>query len=139
LEIQRYRSRISGPLLDRIDIHLEVPVVNHKDLLGGPSPESSREIRRRVELARQRQLRRFRGEGIYCNAQMGDAHLKRYCRLTSDAEKLLEMAMKKLALSARAYTRVLKVSRTIADLEGAEKIEPTHLSEALQYRGMEIQ
>lgn len=137
LEIRRYRLRVSGPLLDRIDIHLEVPAVKHHDLLEDVPSETSEQIRHRVGRARGVQLERFRQEGIYCNAQMGEAHLKRYCPLTPEARALLQEALKSLGLSARAYTRVLKVARTIADLEGSEEISPLHLSEALQYRARE--
>ncbi|RLA85140.1 MAG: ATP-binding protein [Deltaproteobacteria bacterium] len=136
-EIQRYRSRVSGPLLDRIDIHIEVPAVRHRELMEGPVTQSSQEIRSRVARARGLQEERFRAEGIHCNAQMGNRQIRRYCRLTEEGKELLEMAMRRLGLSARAYTRVLKVSRTIADLEGSEEIRPEHLSEAIQYRGLD--
>ncbi len=136
-EIQRYRSRVSGPLLDRIDIHIEVPAVRHRELMEGPVTQNSQEIRSRVARARGLQEERFRAEGIHCNAQMGNRQIRRYCRLTEEGKELLEMAMRRLGLSARAYTRVLKVSRTIADLEGSEEIRPEHLSEAIQYRGLD--
>lgn len=136
-QIIRYRRRVSGPLLDRIDIHIEVPQVDHRKLSSELPSESSEQIRKRVVRARQIQVERFRGEGIYCNAQMKTRHIKKYCKLTSEAKEILETAMENLGLSARAYTRILKVSRTIADLEGSEGIEPYHISEAVQYRMMD--
>jgi magnesium chelatase family protein len=132
--IQRYRSKVSGPLLDRIDIQIEVPAVPYQELSKEYSGESSEVIRQRVMEARQRQLWRFKEEGIFSNGQMKTRHLKKYCRLDEEAHSLLNTAMQKLNLSARAYTRILKVSRTIADMEGSEKILPHHISEAIQYR-----
>ncbi len=137
LQIERYRSRISGPLLDRIDIHIEVPPVQFRDLAGSQPAEPSAAIRSRVDRARVRQLQRFRGRKIYCNAQMGSRELARFCRLDSQGEKLLEAAMVRLGLSARAYTRVLKVARTIADLDGQDAIDPSHIAEAVQYRSLD--
>ena len=136
-QIQRYRSRLSGPLLDRIDIHIEVPAVKYKELTEEEQGEGSPLIRQRVQRARRIQQERFRGEGIYCNAQMRTSHLKRYCILKEDSQRLLEVAMKRLGLSARAYTRILKVARTIADLEAEEDILPHHISEAIQYRSLD--
>lgn len=138
--IQRYVSKISGPLLDRIDIHIDVPAVNYKELRGGgPRPESSESIRQRVILAREIQLNRFAaaGERIYCNSQMGSRQIRTYCDLTTDCERLLERAMTQQGLSARAHDRILKVSRTIADLEGTPSIEPKHIAEAIQYRTLD--
>ncbi|MFN3740100.1 MAG: YifB family Mg chelatase-like AAA ATPase [Thermodesulfovibrionales bacterium] len=135
--IQRYRSRVSGPLLDRIDIQIEVPAVPYRELSQEYSGERSGVIRQRVTEARQRQLRRFKEEGIYSNAQMKTRHLKKYCRLKEEAHSLLERAIEKLHLSARAYTRILKVSRTIADMEASEDILPHHIAEAIQYRSMD--
>lgn len=137
LQIERYRSRISGPLLDRIDIHVEVPAVPFRDLSAAQPAESSAAIRARVDRARARQLERFRGRKIYCNAQMASRDLARFCRLDSQGEKLLETAMVRLGLSARAYTRILKVARTIADLEDQDTIRPTHIAEAVQYRSLD--
>ena len=136
-QIQRYRSKISGPLMDRIDIHAEVPAVKYRDLASRDSGEPSREIKRRVDQARNVQLGRFKGIKIYCNAQMTNRHIKKYCQIDEASQKLLEVAIDKFGLSARAYTRILKVARTIADLEGQENIQPAHLSEAIQYRTLD--
>nr|MDA8077588.1 YifB family Mg chelatase-like AAA ATPase [Nitrospiraceae bacterium] len=121
-QIYRYRRRVSGPLLDRIDIHIEVPAVPYKELSTDYVGEHSEKIRERVIAARELQLRRFKGERIYCNGQMKTRHIKKYCGLRPDAQTLLENAMQKLGLSARAYTRVLKLSRTIADIEMSEDL-----------------
>ena len=136
-QIQRYASRISGPLLDRIDIHLDVPAVKYQELRGAGEEEPSAAIRARVGAARQRQQQRFGGSAIYCNAQMGARELAAGCRLTLAGEQLLERAMQRLALSARAHDRILKVARTIADLAGADALEPGHLAEAIQYRTLD--
>jgi magnesium chelatase family protein len=137
--IQRYVSKISGPLLDRIDIHIDVPSVNYRELRGGVMPESSADIRARVIRARETQLVRFGSEGerIYANAQMGSREIRKYCELGTDSEHLLERAMAKQGLSARAHDRILKVARTVADLTGAESIEPGHIAEAIQYRTLD--
>jgi len=137
-QIQRYRSRVSGPLLDRMDIHLEVPAVTLPELTGEPQGESSAAVRGRVVQARQRQRTRFREEpGIYCNGQMRHRQIRRFCSLPPEGKELLKKAVQKLGLSARAYDRVLKVSRTIADLAGSEEIRPEHLAEAVQYRALD--
>jgi magnesium chelatase family protein len=136
-QIQRYRSKISGPLMDRIDIHVEVPAVKYRDLASRESGESSREIKKRIDKARKIQLERFKGMKIYCNAQMTNRHIKKYCPIDEASQKLLETAIDKFGLSARAYTRILKVARTIADLEGQANIQPVHLSEAIQYRTLD--
>ena len=136
-QIQRYRSKISGPLMDRIDIHIEVPAVKYRDLASREAGESSREIKRRVNNARRTQLNRFKGMKIYCNAQMTNRHIKKFCQIDEASQKLLELAIDKFGLSARAYTRILKVARTIADLEGHENIQSAHLSEAIQYRSLD--
>jgi len=136
-QIQRYRSRVSGPLLDRIDIHIEVPAVRYQDLTQWQEGESSLRIRKRVKGGRAIQHERFQGKRIFCNAQMTSRYLKRYCQIDQEGNRLLEQAMAKFGLSARGYTRILKVARTIADLEGAEAIAPLHLSEAIQYRTLD--
>jgi magnesium chelatase family protein len=137
VHIQRYRARISGPLLDRIDIQVEVPAVRYKDLSDRSAGESSAAIRSRVDRARQIQLRRFKGRKIYCNAQMTPRDLRRFCAVDGDAAQLLENAMNKLGLSARAYTRILKVARTIADLDGHQDIGAAQVAEAIQYRSLD--
>ncbi|HRT31257.1 MAG TPA: ATP-binding protein, partial [Anaerolineae bacterium] len=132
--IQRYRKRISGPLLDRIDIHIEVPRVPFEKLSSATRGESSTVIRARIEAARERQRARLKGTGLACNADMGPAELRQFCALRDDAQALMRTAMRQMHLSARAYHRVLKVARTIADLEGVPNIQVHHLAEALQYR-----
>jgi len=137
--IQRYVSKISGPLLDRIDIHIDIPAVNYKELRSGSTPEGSDRIRERVLRAREIQLNRFAqaGERIYANAQMGSRQIRMFCELGTDCERLLERAMTQQGLSARAHDRILKVSRTVADLEGAPMIESKHIAEAIQYRTLD--
>lgn len=137
--IQRYVAKISGPLLDRIDIHIEVPAVQYKELRGGAAAEGSAEIRARVMAARRRQRERFTKakEKIYSNAQMTTRQIRAYCELGPDAERLLERAMQQQGLTARAHDRILKVARTIADLEGAENLTVAHLAEAIQYRTLD--
>jgi magnesium chelatase family protein len=138
LQIQRYVGRISGPLLDRIDIHVDVPAVRFKELTGEqPATESSAEIRARVNAARERQRERFHHDGIFANAQMSPRQIRQYCRLDAESERLLEAAMTRQGLSARAYDRILKVSRTIADLAGAAEIRPVDLAEAVGYRSLD--
>ena len=135
--IQRYRSRLSGPLLDRIDIHVEVPAVKYRELTDRAPGETSATIRERVNRARDRQLARFRGTTYYCNAQMGARELHAHCQVEAGGERLLELAINRLGLSARAYTRILKVARTIADLDEGGPIQAHHLSEAIQYRSLD--
>src|ERR1700751_2887907 len=138
VQIQRYVSKISGPLLDRIDIHIEVPAVKYKELRGNAEVEGSGAVRERVLRARDVQLDRYRLEkGLYANSQMPSRLLRKHCAISADGEKLLETAIQRLGLSARAHDRILKVSRTIADLEAAECILPKHLSEAIQYRTLD--
>src|ERR1700720_399987 len=138
VQIQRYVSKISGPLLDRIDIHIEVPAVKYKELRGNAEVECSGAVRERVLRAREVQLDRYRLEkGLYANSQMPSRLLRKHCAISADGEKLLETAIQRLGLSARAHDRILKVSRTIADLEAAECIESKHLSEAIQYRTLD--
>jgi magnesium chelatase family protein len=137
-QIQRYLSRISGPLLDRIDIHIDVPAVKYKELSSAVNGETSETIRARVEAARQIQLKRFGDHPqLFCNARMESKEIRKYCRIDDHGDELLKMAITKLGLSARAYDRILKVSRTIADLEACEEIKPEHVSEAIQYRSLD--
>ncbi len=136
--IQRYISKISGPLLDRIDIHIEVPAVKFKELSSESMGEGSEAIRKRVNAARKIQLERFQEqEGIYCNAQMETNLIRKICKVDNDSLSLLKTAITRLGLSARAYDRILKVSRTIADLEGSEGITSAHISEAIGYRNLD--
>ncbi len=131
-------AKISGPLLDRIDIHIEVPAVKYKELATESLAEKSGNIRNRVIKARDVQLNRFKeSKHIFNNADMGSKEVRKYCKLDSAGEELLKMAMTKLGLSARAYDRILKVSRTIADIEYSENILPQHVSEAIQYRSLD--
>lgn len=136
-QIQRYRSRISGPLLDRMDIQVDVPALPYRELTGARVAEPSETIRERVVRAREIQLERFRGEKIYANAQMAPRHIRQHCALTRECEQVLEQAIAKLGFSARGYDRVLKVARTISDLEGGEHLLPKHISEAVQYRSLD--
>ena len=136
-QIHRYRSKISGPLLDRIDIHVEVPAVPYKDLMGGVGAEPSQKIRRRVAAARGIQSERFKRTKIYCNAQMSSRHIRTHCRIDQASDSLLESAIDKLGLSARAYNRILKIARTIADLASESDIRVDHVSEAIQYRSLD--
>jgi magnesium chelatase family protein len=136
-DIKRYLSRISGPILDRIDLHIEVPHVPSQELLSESPSESSRSIRERVTAARRLQIERFKGEGIFCNAHMNSRHIKRFCMLSPAAKKLLEDAMKKLGLSGRSLNKVLKVARTISDLSFSGEIKEEHLLEALSYRALD--
>jgi len=135
--IIRYRSKVSGPLLDRIDIHIEVPRVNYQELKDDTPSESSKSVRERVIKARQIQLKRFKEQGIYCNAHMKTKHLRKFCKIDEDSHSLLQSAMEKLGLSARAYSKIIKVARTIADLEGSENIKAQHIAEAIHYRSLE--
>ncbi len=137
LQIKGYRSRISGPLLDRTDIHVEVPRVRYEDLSKATGGETSEEIRGRVNRTRGIQRERFKGTKIYYNAHMGPRHIKKFCEIDEDSNRLLETAMERLSLSARAYHRILNVVRTIADLEGEANILVHHLSEAIQYRSLD--
>jgi magnesium chelatase family protein len=138
--IQRYMSKISGPLLDRIDIHIDVPAVNYKEMRSGSEPESSSMIRSRVMRAREAQLKRFASSTsgkVYCNAQMAPRHIRAFCELSTDCERLLERAMMQQGLTARAHDRILKVARTVADLDAAPAMEPKHIAEAIQYRTLD--
>lgn len=136
-EMQRYLSKISGPLLDRIDIHIEVTPVPFEKLSEDRRGESSKVIRERVMKARKHQTQRLEVDKMHYNAQMGVKQIRKYCQLNEVSMQLLKTAMERLNLSARAYDRILKVARTIADLEASEQIEPAHISEAIQYRSLD--
>ena len=138
-QIQRYRAKVSGPLLDRIDIQIEVPAVQYKALSEETPTEESGVIRTRVNQARNVQLSRFAGRTLFCNAQMTSRDIRQFCQPDDGGDKLLESAMSRLGLSARAYTRILKVARTIADLAGEEKVGSGHIAEAIQYRALDRQ
>jgi magnesium chelatase family protein len=134
--VTKYQKRISGPLLDRIDIHIEVPRVDYEKLSGDRMGESSEAIRARVQAARDIQMKRFSSNAsdIICNADMRVGEIRQFCRLPDEGQSLMRSAMTQLNLSARAYHRILKLARTIADLAGSEEIQSVHLGEALQYR-----
>ena len=136
--VERYLSRISGPLLDRMDLHIDVPSVEFDALRRKEVPEDSAAVRSRVNAARAIQRRRFGEGGAACNAQMAPSDIGRFCRLDEAGEKLLKNAFDRLGLTARSHDRILRVARTIADLEGSENISPAHLAEAIQYRRSEI-
>jgi magnesium chelatase family protein len=137
LQIQRYRSKISGPLLDRIDIHMEVPPVPFKDLAVSEGGQTSAEVLGRVRRARETQLSRFQRTKIHTNANMTSRQIRKFCQLDWDSNDLLERAMDRFGLSARAHSRVLKIARTIADLEGVQDIKAPHVAEAIQYRSLD--
>ena len=139
VQVRRYRSRISGPLLDRIDIQVEVPAVKYKDLSDTLPGEDSAAVRGRVNAARAIQLQRYTDRKFFCNAQMSSRDLRAYCQPDEGGEQLLESAMQRLGLSGRAYTRILKVARTIADLAGEERIAAAHIAQAIQYRTLDRQ
>ena len=136
-QIQKYLSKISGPLLDRIDIHLEVPRLNYEQLTKKAAAETSSQIKERVDKARGIQKQRYRKDGFSFNAFLESKEMEKYCRINSEGQELLKMAILELGLSARAYDKVLKVSRTIADLDGKETIEASHISEAIGYRSLD--
>ena len=136
-QVQRYRGRISGPLLDRIDIQVEMPEVGYGELSAKAQGEPSAAIRARVNAARERQRKRFCNDGILTNAQMDVRLIRTYCTPDEASEKLLQKAYARLQLSARAYQRILKVARTIADVEGSEAIQTQHYAEAIQYRRLD--
>lgn len=135
--VRKYQQRISGPLLDRIDLHVDVPRLAEEELVNYPPAESSAAIRERVCKARQQQQARFAGRSFYCNAQMGAREIKEFCPIDGEVKSLLRAAIQQLSLSARAYDRVLKVARTIADLAGSEQIQVPHVAEAIQYRSLD--
>jgi magnesium chelatase family protein len=136
-QIQKYRSHVSGPLLDRLDIHIEVPAVEFKDLASEAPTADSASVRAQVSRAREIQAERFRGRDIFVNAGMSGGQLKKWAPVDAAGLKLLEAAVERLGLSARAYSRVIKLARTIADLEGAETITPAHLAEAISFRALD--
>ena len=136
--IQKYVSKISGPLLDRIDIHIEVTALTYDELKERSSGERSEVIRERVNRARRKQLERYKDRrGIYCNAHLSSKDIRRYCEIDASCDELLRVAISKFGLSARAYDRIRKVSRTIADIEDSQNIQPQHISEAIQYRTLD--
>ncbi len=137
VQVQRYRARISGPLLDRIDLHIEAPALSLTELRNEKPGETSAAMRERVDASRTRQHARFTGTKITANARMTHAQIRRHCAVDDALGDLLQRAMEQLQLSARAYDRILKVARTIADLAGAERIESPHLLEAIQYRSLD--
>ena len=132
--VSRYQKRVSGPLMDRIDIHVEVPAVKYEKLSDDRLGEPSSVVRQRVEAAREIQRRRFEGTAMACNADMGPAQIREFCQVDEGGRNLIKAAMQQLHLSARAYHRVLKLARTIADLAGSEQIQTAHIAEAIQYR-----
>jgi magnesium chelatase family protein len=136
--VHKYLNKVSGPLLDRIDIHIEVTPVSFDQLSGERTAEKSEDIRKRVVIAREIQTERFKESGTqYCNAQLTNNQVQELCKLNPIGQKLLKTAMERLQLSARAYDRILKVSRTIADLANSETILPEHVAEAIQFRSLD--
>jgi len=136
-QMSRYMSKISGPLLDRIDIHIEVNPVKYKNLQSDEKEESSDKIKTRINNARKIQYERYKEFGIFSNSELTPSLIETYCKLNDDGKEILKKAFDKLGLSARAYGRILKVARTIADLESSENILPKHLAEAIQYRSLD--
>jgi magnesium chelatase family protein len=136
--LQRYRARISGPLLDRIDLHLEVPSLGVEEMIADRWEENSESIRKRVLVARAVQQTRFQDHvGVHCNAHMSTREIRRYCALSSSSKALLRSAVESLGLSARAFDRILKVGRTVADLDGSDAVRERHLAEAIHYRSFD--
>lgn len=136
-QISKYLSKISGPLLNRIDIQVEVSPVKYEDLKNNTPEESSAQIKERIISARNIQKKRYENIGILTNSELGGKHISRHCKINRDSEQLLRDAFERLGLSARAYNKILKVARTIADLESSENIETVHVAEAIQYRGLD--
>jgi len=137
LQIERYRQKISGPLLDRIDIHLHALPLKTNELIDAPAEEPSATIKERAAMARRRQWQRFQGLPVLCNAHMESSHLHNFCALSREAKTILIAAMEELKFSARAHDKILKVARTIADLAGSESIEAEHIAEAVGYRSLD--
>ena len=135
--INKYLGKISGPLLDRIDMHIEVKPVKYKKLEENVKAETSERIKKRVNLARKIQEKRYEKLDIFSNSELDSSLIEKYCYLNNECKQIIEKAFNKLGLTARAYTRIVKVSRTIADLDGKENIEPKHLLEAIQYRSLD--
>ncbi|BCL60804.1 hypothetical protein DGMP_14970 [Desulfomarina profundi] len=135
MQIHKYESRISGPLLDRIDIHLEVPALNYNEISSNEQTETSLQVKARVDAARTIQKKRF-GDwpAVYCNSQMNSRQVEQFCKTDAASSALLEKSVDRLGLSARAYHRILKIARTIADMDGRESIGANHIAEAIQYR-----
>lgn len=136
-QVQQYLGRLSGPLLDRIDIHIEVSSVKYGEIETARAGENSRTIRERVKKAREIQLERYKGLGIFSNSQLKPSMLERFCKLDRESRSLLKSAFEKLGLSARAHNRILKVARTIADMDDEDDIRPQHIAEAVQYRSLD--
>jgi len=136
-QIRQYQSKISGPLLDRIDLHIEVPSVKYRSLADKEQGESSHAVRERVNKARETQKKRFGDLSILNNARMTEKQIREFCQIDESSHQLMEMAIEKLGFSARAVNRILKVARTIADLENSVKIQPSHVAEAIQYRSLD--
>ena len=136
--VEKYVAKISGPMLDRIDLHVEVPSVEFEAMRRKETPESSAAVKARVDAARARQSERFAGTGTPCNAQMTPAMVGNFCRLNAAGERILKSAFDRMGLTARSHDRILRVARTIADLEGEADISAAHLAEAIQYRNTEI-
>ena len=137
MQIQRYLNKISAPLLDRFDLHIEVPAVDFNKLSSKEKGESSESIRRRVVAARQIQLERYKGKPIFCNSQLISEDINTYCEISEKQKEILKKAFVMLKMSARAYSRILKVSRTLADLDSSENIQDKHIMEAIQYRSLD--
>ena len=137
MQMERYLARISGPLLDRIDIHIEVPSVPFRELANKTDGTTSADMRANVLKAREVQQRRYTEEPLLLNGRMAPKQIRKFCLLDAEAETLLKMAMEEMGLSARAHDKILRISRTIADLEDSEKITPAHLSEAINYRTLD--
>jgi magnesium chelatase family protein len=138
VQISKHRQKISGPLLDRIDLHVEVPLIEYKELADDQSGESSAEVRKRVENARAIQQERFKNiQGVNCNSAMPPKQMREHCQIDAESSQFMEQAMTELNFSARAHDRILKVARTLADLEGSANIQSAHILEAIQYRSLD--